>query len=62
MKNPSQRRKRDQGPELKLRHDDLGDAFPNDWLEAVIIFTALVFISGGAYFMYHLAQQMPVVN
>jgi hypothetical protein len=62
MKNPSQRRKRDQGPELELRHDDLGDAFPNDWLEAVIIFTALVFISGGAYFMYHLAQQMPVVN
>jgi len=62
MKNPSQQRRRDQGPKQKLRHDDLGDAFPNDILEAVIVFTALVFISGGAYFMYYLAQQMPVVN
>ena len=62
MKNPSQQRRRDQGPKLKLRHDELGDAFPNDWLEAVIVFTALVFISGGAYFMYYLAQHMPVVN
>ena len=61
MKNPSQQR-REHGPKQKLRHDDLGDSFPNDWLEALIVFTALVFISGGAYFMYYLAQQLPVVN
>ena len=61
MKNPSQQRI-EHGPKQKLRHDDLGDSFPNDWLEALIVFTALVFISGGAYFMYYLAQQLPVVK
>jgi hypothetical protein len=56
MKNPSQSR-REQG--VPKRHDDLGDRIPNDWLEAVIILSALITMSGGAYFMYHLAQQMP---
>jgi hypothetical protein len=56
MKNPSQSR-REHG--VPRRHDDLGDRIPNDWLEAVIIFTALAAMSGGAYFMYYLAQQMP---
>jgi hypothetical protein len=44
------------------RHDDLGDSFPNDWLESLIIVTALIAMSGGAYALYYLAQQMPVVN
>ena len=61
MKNPSQRR-REHGQKQKLRHDDRGDSFPTDWLEAVLVFTALAAISGGAYFMYYLAQQMPVVK
>jgi len=59
MKNPSQRR-REQG--VPKRHDDLGDSFPNDWLESLIIVTALIAMSGGAYALYYLAQQMPVVN
>ena len=56
MKNPSQRRKRDQGPELKLRHDDLGDAFPNDWLEWLVVTVALTAIGIGAYVMYYLSD------
>ena len=56
MKNPSQSR-REQG--VPKRHDHLGDRIGNDWLEVVIILSALVTMSGGAYFMYHLAQQMP---
>ena len=58
MKNPSQKRRKDQGPVAKRRHDDLGDAFPNDWLEAVIVFTALVAMSGGGYFLYYLSTQV----
>ena len=59
MKNPSQSR-REQG--VPKRHDHLGDRIGNDWLEVVIILSALVTMSGGAYFMYSLAQKMPVVN
>jgi hypothetical protein len=38
------------------RQDELGDAFPNDWLEALIILVAIVGISGGGLALYHLAQ------
>jgi hypothetical protein len=38
------------------RSDELGDAFPNDWLEALIILVAIVGIFGGAVGLYHLAQ------
>ncbi len=45
------------GPTHRVREQDEGDGypFPNDWLEAVIVFTALVFIGGGAFFMYYLS-------
>lgn len=59
MKYPSQK-PREQG--VPKRHDDLGDGIPNDWLEAVIILAALITMSGGAWFMYSLAQNMPEVN
>ena len=37
---------------------DEGDGypFPNDWLELLIVVTSLVFIGGGAYFMYYLSD------
>jgi hypothetical protein len=43
------------GPTQPSRHDDLGDTFPNDWLEALIIFLALVGIGGGAVSLYYLS-------
>ena len=47
------------GPKHKVRRDDLGDSFPDDWLEAVIVFVALTGIGGGAFTLYYLAQSMP---
>lgn len=58
MKNPSQKRRKDQGPVAKRRHDDLGDAFPNDIIEAIIVFVAVVAMSAGAYFLYYLSNQV----
>jgi hypothetical protein len=43
-------------PAVPKRSDELGDAFPNDWLEALIILVAIVGIFGGAVGLYHLAQ------
>ena len=50
--------KRD-GPKHKVRKDELGDSFPNDWIEAVVVFVALFAIGGGAFTLYYLAQSMP---
>ena len=58
MKNPNQKRKRDHGPVVKRRHDELGEAFPNDWLEAVIVLAAMTAMGGGAWFLYYLSTQV----
>ena len=41
------------------KDDELGDAFPNDPIEFVIVLVALIGIGGGALTLYHLAQSMP---
>lgn len=40
------------------RADELGDAFPNDWLEFVIICIAMVGVIGGGIGLYVLSQQV----
>ena len=47
------------GPDHKVRSDELGDSFPDDWIEAVIVFVALIGIGGGAFTLYYLGQSMP---
>ena len=48
------------GPDHKVRNDEIGDdSFPNDWIEAVIVFVALIGIGGGAFTLYYLGQSMP---
>ena len=48
------------GLKHRVRKDDeVGDSFPNDWLEAVIVLVALIGIGGGALTLYHLSQSMP---
>ena len=48
------------GPRHKVRKDDeIGDTFPEDWVEGLIVFVALIGIGGGALTLYHLAQSMP---
>ena len=39
---------------LKARSDDLGDSFPNDWIEFAIICVAAVGVIGGAVAMFML--------
>ncbi len=43
---------------LQPRSDDLGESFPNDWVEALIIFVAGLGVFGGVIALYHLAQQV----
>ena len=46
-------------PLVSKRQDDhLGDRVPNDWLEAVAIFLALVGITGAGIALYYLSQQV----
>ena len=40
----------------KRVEDEWAQRFPNDGLEVFIIVTMMVFVSGGAYFMYILSQ------
>ena len=49
---------KDNGPRLKRRDDDLGDSFPNDWLEAAILFVAGCGVFGGFFALYYLTQQL----
>ena len=42
----------------KRQDDHLGDRVPNDWLEAVAIFLALIGITGAGIALYHLSQQV----
>ena len=53
-------KKRDVGATHRVRQDEVGENFPEDWFEAVVVFTALVFIGGGAFTLYYLSQGMPV--
>lgn len=39
----------------KRQDDHLGDRVPNDWLEAVAIFLALIAITGAGLTLYHIA-------
>jgi hypothetical protein len=43
----------------KPKADDLSDAFPNDWLEALILFVAGVGIFGGIVALFYLADKVP---
>ena len=36
--------------------DPIGDRFPNDWLEALILFVAAAGIFGGFFALYYLAK------
>jgi hypothetical protein len=47
------------GVTVRRRSDDLGDAFPNDWLEFGIIAVALVGVIGGVIALVHLMNQVP---
>ena len=42
-----------------VRPDALGDSFPNDWFEAVILFVAGVGIFGGVLALWYLIENMP---
>lgn len=44
------------GPTHRVRKDELGESFPSDGIEAVIVFLALIGIGGGAFMLYYLAQ------
>ena len=46
----------DIGPTHRVRKDELGESFPSDSIEAVIVFLALIGIGGGAFMLYYLAQ------
>ena len=48
------------GATHRVRQDEIGESFPQDWVEAVVVFTALLFIGGGAFTLYYLSQEMPV--
>ena len=51
------RRKPKQKPRAKsARPDPIGDSFPNDWLEALILFVAGVGVLGGIYALLYLAK------
>ena len=43
----------------RKKKDDIGDSFPNDWVEALILFVCGVGIFGSVIAMYHLAQALP---
>lgn len=43
-------------PEKK--RDEIGDSFPNDWLEALIIMVAGIGVFGGFVALYYLSQQV----
>ena len=44
------------GPKHRVKHDDIGDRFPNDWLEAAIVFLFLGGVFFGAYGLYMIGQ------
>ena len=44
------------GPRHRVKKDELGDSFPNDWLEATIVFLFLAGVGFGAYGIYMISQ------
>jgi hypothetical protein len=44
------------GPRHKVKKDELGESFPNDWLEASIVFLFLAGVSFGAYGIYMISK------
>ena len=42
----------------KRQDNDLKDSIANDWLEAVVIFLAIVGMVGAGIALYHLSQQV----
>jgi len=55
-KQTARQKRKPNGPSQPRRLDDLGQAFPNDWLEAVIVLVAAVAILGGAVGLYYLSK------
>jgi hypothetical protein len=43
-------------PRQKSKHDPIADRFPNDWLEALILFVTGVGVFGGIYALVYLAH------
>ena len=43
------------GPTHRVRENEMHDVFPLDVYEALTVFSALVFIAAGAFFMYYLS-------
>ena len=51
------RQKSKQKPRARsARPDPIGDRFPNDWLEALILFVAGIGVFGGVFALLYLAQ------
>ena len=48
-------KKKNIGPTHRVRKDEVGESFPDSWVEAVIIAVALIGILGGAVALYHLS-------
>ena len=46
------------GPKHRVKHDSIGDRFPNDWLEAAIVFLFLGGVFFGAYGLYMIGEAM----
>jgi hypothetical protein len=44
------------GPRHKVKKDELGESFPNDWLEMCIVLLFLAGVSFGAYGIYMISQ------
>jgi hypothetical protein len=42
----------------KRQDDHLGDRIPNDWLEAVVIFLALMAMTSAGVALYYLSEQV----
>ena len=42
----------------RKKKDEIGDSFPNDYLEVIILFVCGVGIFGGVLSLYYLVQQL----
>ena len=59
MSNVKKKQRDPLGLNINKRLDnDLKDSIPNDWLEAVAIFLALIAITGAGVTLYHLAGKV----
>jgi hypothetical protein len=44
------------GPKHRVKKDEIGEAFPNGWLESLIVFLFLGGMFFGAYGIYMISQ------